>query len=293
MGTSISFGEYEAEKISEPWEKSRYRDLYRSYYSQSIHMKINTDNIELVHCITALTSLELNICYTDSEFDVHINKAPRHCYLSALTIYMDNKGQIIKGKKVITEFMLTYERTTGRHLLDASFQIKKKPEECIDGEELHHQVLKNKTLTFKTGKIYVLDKFHEYIAEASLCNRRTDVNYTNLKVTEDRDALNKRLNLYGISLAAFGFVPGKATVITDTAMKILGLALSVEPRFNLAAYTYPINGPVHLDEKTTLKVYERESYNGYISPQKLKKQHLIEGDVLKQLDNYGLKNIIK
>ena len=291
MGTSISFGDYEPTRISEPWEKHQYRDLYRSYYSQSIHMKINTNNIELVHCITALTSLELDICYTDSEFDVHINKAPRHCYLSALTIYMDNKGQIIKGKKVLTEFMLAYDRTVGRHLLDASFQIKKKSEECIDGEELHHQVLKNKTLTFKTGRIYILDKFHEYIAQASLCNRRTDVNYTNLKVTEDRDALNKRLNLFGISLAAFGFVPGKASVIADMAMKILGLALSVEPRFNLAEYTYPINGPVYLGGKTKVENYKRENYNGYVSSQRLilPTPNDEKDDVLKRLEDYGLK----
>ena len=56
-------------------------------------MKING----LFHCITALTSLELNKCYTDPAERGDISRTPRNCYLSALTIYMDNKGRIIKG----------------------------------------------------------------------------------------------------------------------------------------------------------------------------------------------------
>jgi len=93
MGPSISFGDYEPEVVPEPWEEYQYRDLYRSYYTQSISMKING----LFHCITALTSLELNKCYTDPAERGDISRTPRNCYLSALTIYMDNKGRIIKG----------------------------------------------------------------------------------------------------------------------------------------------------------------------------------------------------
>jgi len=291
MGTSISLGNYEPDEVPEPWEEYQFRDLSRAYYTQSINMTFKSGDINLVHCITALTSLELNKCYTDSAKDIRINKVPRICYLSALTIYMDNKGKIVKGEKVLTEFKLIYDYSKKRHLLDTSYKIRKEKEACIDAKELHKDILENKIITFRTGKIYVLKKFHEYIKQASLCNRRTDVNYTNLKVAENRDELNKTISLLGITTSAVGFIPGKAPVIADTAMKILGLALSAEPRFSLAEYTYPIKGPVYLDETTKIENYERKNVNGYVSPQRLTPRNLNEEnrDILKELENYGIK----
>ncbi|MDY0986081.1 hypothetical protein SOM12_01560 [Flavobacterium sp. CFBP9031] len=290
MGTSISLGNYEPDEVPEPWEEYQFRDLSRAYYTQSINMAFKSGDINLVHCITALTSLELNKCFTDSAKNIDIDKVPRKCYLSALTIYMDNKGKIVNGEKVLTEFKLIYDYSEKRHLLDTSYKIKKEKEACIDAKELHKNILENKTVTFRSGKIYVLKKFHEYIKQASLCNRRTDVNYTNLKVAENRDELNKTLNLLGITSSAVGFIPGKAPVIADTAMKILGMALSVEPRFSLAEYTYPIKGPVYLDETTTIQEFKRKNNNGYISSQQGEQQPRFEKkDILKELEDYGLK----
>jgi hypothetical protein len=287
MGTSISLGNYEPEKIPEPWEEYQYRDLSRAYYTQSLNMTIDSDG--LLHCVTALTSLEFNKCYTDSEKDVTINKTPRNGYLSALTIYMDNKGEIIKGEKILTQFKLIYDQSKARHIVDSSFKIRKQKEACIDAKELHDHIIKNKTMTFRNGKIYLLKKFHEYIVQASLCNRRTDVNYTNLKVTANRDELNNKLSLLGIGESSVGFIPGKAPVIADVAMKLLGMALSVEPNFSLSEYTYPIAGPVYLDKITELREYKRENYNGYISSQKLDgKPKNVERDVLKELEECGL-----
>jgi hypothetical protein len=290
MGTSISLGNYEPDEVPEPWEEYQFRDLSRAYYTQSINMAFKSGDINLIHCITALTSLELNKCFTDSAKNIDIDKVPRKCYLSALTIYMDNKGKIVNGEKVLTEFKLIYDYSEKRHLLDTSYKIKKEKEACIDAKELHKNILENKTVTFRSGKIYVLKKFHEYIKQASLCNRRTDVNYTNLKVAENRDELNKTLNLLGITSSAVGFIPGKAPVIADTAMKILGMALSVEPRFSLAEYTYPIKGPVYLDETTTIQEFKRKNNNGYISSQQGEQQPRFEKkDILKELEDYGLK----
>lgn len=283
MGPSISFGDYEPEVVPEPWEEYQYRDLYRSYYTQSISMKING----LFHCITALTSLELNKCYTDPAERGDISRTPRNCYLSALTIYMDNKGRIIKGEKVNTTFRLKY--VNGEHILDSSTKIRKELERCVDKKELHNLVIKNKQITFRNGKIYLLEKFHEYIIQASICNRRTYVNYTYLKVSENRDDLNKKLSLLGITTASVGFAPGKAPVIADYAIKILGFALSAEPRFSLAEYTYPVNGPVYLDEQTLYQQYKRENANGYVSPQRKEGDpFIVKKDILKELQEYGL-----
>ncbi|PIF71489.1 hypothetical protein [Flavobacterium sp. 2] len=283
MGPSISLGNYEPDIVPEPWEEYQYRDLYRSYYTQSISMKING----LFHCITALTSLELNKCYTDPvEKGEYQSKTPRNCYLSALTIYMDNKGLIIKGEKVNTTFKLKY--VNGEHVLDPSSKIRKELEQCVDKKELHNLVIKNKQIIFRNGKIYLLKKFHEYIKQASICNRRTYVNYTYLKVSENRDDLNKKLSLLGITTATVGFVPGKASVIADTSIKILGFALSAEPRFSLAEYTYPVNGPVYLDEQTLYQRYERDNTNGYVSPQRFKKEYVEKRDILKELQDFGL-----
>ncbi|MCP2027860.1 hypothetical protein L1276_003020 [Flavobacterium sp. HSC-32F16] len=46
------------------------------------------------------------------------------------------------------------------------------------------------------------------------------------KVSENRNELNNKLSLLGITTTAVGFVPGKATIIADYAIKILGFALS-------------------------------------------------------------------
>ncbi|WP_394774240.1 hypothetical protein [Flavobacterium sp.] len=284
MGSSIIFGDYEPEIVPEPWEEYQYRDLSRAYYTQSVSIKING----LFHCITALTSLELNKCYTDPvEKGEYTFTTPRNCYLSALTIYMDNKGRVIKGEKVLTRFRL--KNNSGIHILDSSFKVKKNTERCVDKKELHNLVIKNKQITFRNGKIYLLKKYHEYIIQASICNRRTDVNYTNLKVTGNRDELNKKLSILGITAASVGFASGKAPVIADNAIKILGLALSTEPRFSLAEYTFPINGPVYLDEQTIIQEYKRENTNGYVSPQRFIKEYTEKRDVLKELEDYGLK----
>lgn len=286
MGTSVSLGDYEAEKVKEPWEEYQYRDLYRAYYTQSLNINVEG----LSHCTTALTSLELNIAYTDSENDrQNISQSPRNCYLSALTIYMDNKGEIIKGEKVLTRFKLKHDGIS-RHILDNSFKVQQQLETCIDGKELHTHVIKNKQISFRNGKIYSLNKFHEYIIQASICNRRTDVNYTNLKVTANRDEMNSTLNLLGIGFGTVGFFPGKATVLAEKAIAILSLALTIEPRVGLVAYTFPIKGPVYLDEITTVQNFEMESYNGYVSSQKLVNKPRNENrDILKQLQEWGLK----
>ncbi|MFG4001438.1 hypothetical protein [Flavobacterium aquidurense] len=284
MGISISLGDYEPEKVPEPWEEYQYRDLYRAYYTQSISIKING----LFHCITVLTSLELNKCYTDPvEKGEYLSTTARNCYLSALSIYMDNKGRIIKGEKVLTQFKL--KSNNGEYILDSSFKVRKQMELCVDKKELHNHVIKNKQITFRNGRIYSLKKFHEYIIQASICNRRTDVNYTNLKVTGNRDELNKKLNLLGIAASSVGFLPGKAPIIADTTIKILALALSAEPKFNLAEYTFPINGPVYLDNKTVIQNYKRENYNGHISSQQLQGRPREENrDILEELEEVGL-----
>jgi hypothetical protein len=287
MGTSVSLGNYEPEEIKEPWEESQYRELFRAYYTQSLNMNIDG----LLYCITALTSLELNKCYTDSEKNgVEISESPRNCYLSALTIYIDNKGQIIKGEKVLTKFKLIYDASKKRHILDTSFKVRQEIEDCIDGKDLHIQILKKKQITFKNGKIYILDKFHEYIFQASLCNRRTDVNYTNMKVMANREEMNKTLNLLGIGLSSIGFLPGRATAIADTSIKILALALTIEPRVSIAEYTIPIKGPVYLDEITVIQNYKQENTNGYVSPQrKIGEPRRENKDILKILEEWGLK----
>ena len=72
-------------------------------------------------------------------------------------------------------------------------------------------------------------------------------------------------------------------------IRAIGMALSAEPRFSLAEYTYPIKGPVYLDKTTELREYKRENNNGYISSQKLDgKPKNVGRDVLKELEEFGL-----
>ena len=109
-------------------------------------------------------------------------------------------------------------------------------------------------------------------------------------MAENRKELEKTLSSLGIAESAVGFISGKAPVIAETAMKILGLALSAEPRFSLAEYTHPIKGPVYLDETTTLQEFKRKNNNGYISSQQVEQEPRFEKkDILKELEDYGLK----
>ncbi|MFB9079648.1 hypothetical protein ACFFLS_07150 [Flavobacterium procerum] len=239
--------------------------------------------------------MELNECFSDPvEKDEYLNTVPRKCYLSALTIYMDNKGKIIKGEKVLTTFKLKYinYKPDPCYVFDSSFKTKKEVELCVDGKELHNHVIKNKKIKFRNGKEYNLNSFHTYIVQASICNRRLDVNYTHLKVTSNRDELNKKLNLLGIAVSLVGFVNLQAIKIADYSIKFLALAISIEPRFSLAEYTYPINGPVYLDNQTFFQAYEKKNYNGYVSEQR-KDGPLItnpEEDLLRLIvKDYGVK----
>jgi hypothetical protein len=298
MGVSVSFGNYEPKKIKEPWEEHQYRDLSRSYYTQSINMMV--DNLS--NCITALTSLELNECYTDPNPDkgeTYPYTVARINYLSAVTLFMDNCGEIIGGEKVITEFKVVYngKDSLGFHQykLDNSYPIKKKKYDCLDAKELHNSVIKNAKIAFKRGNDYLIKKFHKYIIEASICNRRTDVNYTNMKVTKNRDELNALLGNLALLGGSIGFVEAKGAEVVLKGVEIFCYALDIEPKIGLAENTYPINGPVHLDKLTTYKYYkavQKGDLDFHQIPRTAEERGKGKSDqtnILEKLENFKLK----
>lgn len=111
-----------------------------------------------------------------------------------------------------------------------------------------------------------------------------------MKVMANREEINKTLSLLGIGLSTIGFIPGRATTIADTSIKILALALTIDPRVSIADYTLPIKGPVYLDEITVIQNYKRKSVNGYVSSQrKISEPRRENKDILKILEEWGLK----
>ena len=108
-------------------------------------------------------------------------------------------------------------------------------------------------------------------------------------MAENREELEKTLSSLGIAETAVGFISGKAPVMAEATMKILGLALSVEPKFSLAEYAHPIKGPVYLDNKTIIQQYKRENSHSYVSPQRSKGEPMEEKrDMLKEIEEWGL-----
>ncbi|WP_310554555.1 hypothetical protein [Flavobacterium sp.] len=297
MGTSISFGTYEAEKIKEPWEKHQYRDVSKAFYTQSVNRMIN----KLNYCVTALTSLELHECYVDpddkhNEFEPTV---PKINYLSAVTIYLNNIGKIIGGERMLTEFKVIFDKNSPssarEYKIDNSYPIRRKKENCVDGKELHNHVIKNKKIQFRNGNFYVIKTFHKYIKEASICNRRTDVNYTNMKVTENRDELNQLLGNLALLGGSIGFVEAKGAEVLAKGVEVFCYALDIEPKIGVAERMFPIKGPVHLDKLTTYKYFKAvqgedlEFTQIERSAKERKSVPFDETDILEKLENFGLK----
>ncbi|EKT3967335.1 hypothetical protein NTJ12_002422 [Flavobacterium psychrophilum] len=298
MGTSVSLGDYEAEKLKEPWEKHQYRDTSRAYYTQSVNRMVN----KLSHCLTALTSLELHECYTDPDErkNEYENNVPKKCYLSAITIYMNNCGKIIGGERVLTEFKVKNSGIKNglnevTYILDNSFPIKRKKENCVDGKELHNHVIKNKKIQFRNGNYHDIKTFHKYIKEASICNRRTDVNYTNMKVTERRKELADLLTNMSIAGATIGFVKGEGAKVLKKGMDYLFYAIGLEPKLEAIDNLYPLDMVVHIDKLTTYKYYEAvqrgdlEFYQKERTATERKSRVKDSTDILDKLEEYGFK----
>ncbi|MBS7231180.1 hypothetical protein KHA90_09090 [Flavobacterium psychroterrae] len=297
MGISVSLGDYEPEKLKEPWEKHQFRDTSRAYYTQSVNKMVN----KLSHCLTALTSLELHECYTDPDEKKNEteNTVPKINYLSAVTIYMNNCGKIIGGERILTHFKVI---TTGKenglkdvvYKLDKSYPIKKKKENCVDGKELHNHIIKNKTIQFRNGNFYVIKTFHKYIKEASICNRRTDVNYTNMKVTKSRKELSDLLTNMSIAGATIGFIEGTGAEVLKKGLDCFFYAIGLESKFEAIDNLYPLNGPVHIDKLTTHKYYEAvqggdlDFYQKEISHKQRKSSKEDGTDILDKLETFGL-----
>lgn len=297
MGTGISFGEYKPEKSKEPWEKHQYRDVSKAFYTQSVNKMIS----KLNHCVTALTSLELHECYVDPDekHKEYQYSVPKINYLSAVTIYMNNIGKIIGGERMLTEFKVVHDKNSSMHAreykIDTSYAIKRKKENCVNSKELHNQVIKNKKMLFRDGNFYELKNFHKYIKEASICNRRTDVNYTNMKVTENRDELNKLLGNLALMGGSIGFVPGEGAEVLAKGVEIFCFALDIEPKIGMAERMFPIRGPVQLDKLTTYKYFkavQRENLEfEQISITAKERQNVAfdKMDILEKLEKFGLK----
>ncbi|ENA1795601.1 hypothetical protein ABF176_002448 [Flavobacterium psychrophilum] len=301
MATNISFGTYTPPPASkEPWQESQYRDTSQAYYTQSVNMMVNN----LSHCITAITSLVHHQCYSDPDpkkGEIIPTVARKH-YLIALTVFINNCGEIIDAESVLTKFKTVFDKNSSIHdrefIIDKSYQIQRIKTACSDKEKIHDSVINKKLIKFKGGKNVPIKTFHKFIVEASICNRRTDVNYTNMKVTKSREELNDLLDNLALAGGAIGFVETKGAEVLAKGVNYFCYALDIQPKYSIAEHLFPLVGPVHLDKKTTHKYYKAvqnhddlEFYQKEISAKEAEASKTDNASILERLEEIKGLNI--
>ncbi|GEM_PF-1498836 len=249
METSIRLGDYEPERIPEPWEKHPRVSLKWAYYTQSISMNINGEH----HCITALTSLKKYSGYGDDKADGFPNQQDKDVYASALNIYINNIGEVIGGDRVMTTYR-TIADAEGVEELDRNFGVKREKDLLIDGPELHRLIIEKGRVQFRNGNEYILNSFLNYIKEAMIINRTLDQNYTRTIISEDKSKIEKILARIGIVGGLVGFIPfseaAGAAAITQEVVAVFCFLLGLEPEINTLDKAFPMYDIYQIGKKS-------------------------------------------
>ena len=249
MGISVSFGDYEPERIPEPWEKHPRVNLKWAYYTQSISMTINGEP----HCVTALTSLKKYSGYGDEKGDGFPNQQDKDVYASALNIYINNIGEVIGGDRVVTTYR-TIADAKGIEELDRNFGVKREKDILIDGPELHRLIVEKGRVRFRNGKEHILNSFLNYIKEAMIINRTLDQNYTRVIISEDKSKIEKILARIGIAGGLVGFIPFSETagvaIVAKEVVSVFCFLLGLEPEINTLDKAFPMYDIYQIGKKS-------------------------------------------
>jgi hypothetical protein len=249
MGTSVSLGDYEAEKLKEPWEKHPRVDLKWAYYTQSISVRING----LKHCVTALTSLKKYSGYGDEKADGFPYQQDKNVYASALNVYISNTGEIIGGDCVLTSYR-TIADGNGNETLDKVYGVRKEKKLLIDSPELHNLVIKEGKVRFRNGNEYILNSFLNYIKEATIVNRTLDQNYTRVMITEDKSEIEKILGRLAIVGGIIGFIPisesAGTLILTQEVVNVFCFLLDIDSEVNTVDKAFPMYDIYQIGKKS-------------------------------------------
>ncbi|OXA86892.1 hypothetical protein [Flavobacterium hercynium] len=281
MGTSISFGDYEPTRISEPWKKHQRVALKWAYYTQSAAMQINN----LQHCVTILTSLKIYSGYNDEKFDGYPYQQDKNIYASALNIYISNTGDIIGGDCVVTYYK-TIGSKSGFEELDKNYEVRRKKKSAIDGSTLHNLIINEGRVKFRDGSEFKLGTFQNYIKEATIVNRKLDQNYTRIMISKDKSEIEKILTRLSIFGGIIGFIPvseaAGAFVLTKEVIGIFCFFLGLESEFKTLDLAYPMYDIYQIGRKSYHQDYGLyQGQDGEFYQQKIGKQEQREENILK------------
>lgn len=281
MGTSISLGNYEPERIQQPWEKYQRVDLKWAYYTQSAAMQVNN----LRHCVTILTSLKIYSGYNDEKFEGYPNQQDKYIYASALNIYINNTGDIIGGDCIITSYKTVGDKF-GEEELDKTYKVKRKKKILIDGSELHNLVIKEGRVRFRDGTEFILGTFLKYIKEATIVNRSLDQNFTRIVISKDKSEVEKILSRIGIAGGIIGFIPVSETagvvVLGKEVISVFCFFLGLEPEINSLDISFPMYEIYQIGKKSYHQEYRMyQGQDGEFYQEKNGKQEQREENILK------------
>lgn len=203
----------------EPWKNYQNYSAYYGFIGHTINERVKLTEldmgIDIKTCVTCITLNIKNEAYNDDDkkkdsYERRKEKYYLHNWLQSFSIFMNNRGEIIRGtmdiftydcEYTITEDYQTPGRRTPHNLTKINVPLAK------TGKELHDEIFLDKKITLKGNKVIYMDyegekgdgffynKFAAFLVEASKFNRILDFSYV-FAIKNQPDDYFKKLQNY-------------------------------------------------------------------------------------------------
>ncbi len=259
-------------KVYEPWKNYQTYKEYYGFIGHTINEKVRLSeldiNIDVKTCVTCITLDIKHEAYDEDSKE----KNYLHNWLQSFSIFMNNRGEIIRGSMDIftydCDFTIEEEYQTPGRRKPHNISRSRIPL-ALSGKELHDEIFLEKKVTFKNGTTLPMDyegetgngffynKFSRFLVEASKFNRSLDFSYIFAIKNQPDDYFKKLQNYTNISI--------NFPLLEKAIEKWGGLSL-FKKYFGFFSYlqnlvgvvegfqkTEYIRGPVQLDEVYAIK----------------------------------------
>lgn len=202
-------------KEYEPWKNYQTYKKYYGYIAHTINERVKLTELDLnIDVKTCLTCITLNIKHEaydkQDKYDNKKEKYYLHNWLQSFSIFINNRGEIVRGSMDIITYDCEYTiaeeyQTPGRRIPHnlTRFNVPL----AKSGKELHDEIFLDKVVTFKNNKSlpmdyegekgdgYYYNKLAAFLVEASIFNRVLDFSYV-FAINNQPDGYFKKLQDY-------------------------------------------------------------------------------------------------